>query len=46
MNAQEDVFAEAGQPTMGMSAPDFSAGFGSSAAPADDYSEEEMMLLR
>jgi hypothetical protein len=49
MNAQEDAFA--GADVMGgMSMPssmDMNQGFGSSsAAPADDYSEEELMLLR
>ena len=39
MNMQEDAFADAGLPSMGQ--PDFSAGFGGPAAPADDYTEEE-----
>ena len=45
MNSQEDAFADAGLPSMG-SGPDYSQGFGASAAPAEDYTEEEQQLLR
>ena len=40
MNSQEDAFADAGLPSMSVQ-PDFSQGFTGSAAPADDYTEEE-----
>jgi len=46
MSSQEDVFADAGLPSMSTN-PDMSQGFGGgSPAPADDYTEEEQQLLR
>lgn len=46
MSSQEDVFADAGLPSMS-TGPDMSQGFGGgSPAPAEDYTEEEQQLLR
>ena len=45
MGNQDDVFADAGLPTMG--GPDMSSGFpAGSPAPVEDYTEEEQALLR
>lgn len=45
MSSQEDVFADAGLPSMS-TGPDMSQGFSGSPAPAEDYTEEEQQLLR
>ena len=49
MNSQEDAFADAGLPSMsndmGMGGMDMGGGFGGPAAPVDDYTEEERVLL-
>ena len=45
MNAQEDAFADAGLPAMGQPM-DFNQGFGGQAAPADDYTDDERVLLQ
>jgi len=45
MASQEDVFADAGLPSMS-TGPDMSQGFVGSPAPAEDYTDEELELLR
>lgn len=45
MSGQDDVFADAGLPSMS-TGPDMSQGFVGSPAPAEDYTDEELQLLR
>ena len=45
MMGQDDVFADAGLPSMS-TGPDMSQGFSGSPAPAEDYTEEELELLK